>query len=66
MREIQAIYQNGHTLYSVKDPNTQSIREAEGDERIAGSAGWVDTYLVYHDNFLRARIPAWLVIAEYV
>lgn len=40
---------------------------AEGEDRIAGSGGWVDTYITRDcdgTGDIVARIPAWMVIAE--
>ena len=39
--------------------------KAEGDERIGGASGWVDTYLVLTDDgAICVEVPAWMVMAE--
>ncbi len=59
--KVTRLYQEGHCLYG----DDCVISLAIGDDRIAGTAGWLDTYVVMRNGQLSARVPAWMVIAEF-
>ena len=50
----------------IKADNSTRIRIGTEEERIAGSAGYLTTYIVETlDGKRKSRVPGWMCIAEY-
>ena len=70
---IARLYQDGHEIYGSEYDITRADTDHPYEGRIAGTAGWVDAYIIKTkprfagDGLMQlvARVPAWMVIAEY-